>query len=100
MLVDYRRLVSIVLLVLSLIASLTICSGDFNPYDVLGVSRNADEREIKNAYRKLAKHWHPDKNNAQNAQEKFMKINEAYGVRSKFDNHSPKIIKIKKLQPF
>ena len=30
---------------------------NFDPYKVLGLSRGADEREIKNAYRKLAKHW-------------------------------------------
>lgn len=56
---------------------------DINPYRVLGVSRNADEKEIKVAYRKLAKDWHPDKNKAPDAHEKFMRINQAYEVRLK-----------------
>jgi DnaJ-class molecular chaperone len=88
MLIDNSRvLISTVFLI---VASLSVCSGggDFNPYDVLGVARNADERSIKSAYRKLAKHWHPDKNSAANAQEKFMRINEAYSILSDADSRS------------
>lgn len=54
---------------------------DINPYKILGVGRNADEKEIRNAYKKLAKNWHPDKNKSPDAHEKFMKINQAYEVR-------------------
>ncbi|KAL3862741.1 hypothetical protein ACJMK2_008694 [Sinanodonta woodiana] len=47
-------------------------------YDVLGVKRTASQNEIKQAYKKLAKDWHPDKNDDPNAADKFTKINEAY----------------------
>ena len=51
-------------------------------YGILGVSRNASDREIKKAYRKLAMQYHPDRNPGKEkwANEKFKEINEAYGV--------------------
>lgn len=63
-------------------------------YEVLGVDRNADEKAIKSAYRKLARKWHPDLHPAaekKKAEEEFKKINEAYEVlkdpekRSRYD---------------
>lgn len=53
-----------------------------NYYDVLGVSKNADEKEIKSAFRKLAKQYHPDINKEPGAEEKFKEIGEAYAVLS------------------
>ena len=52
-------------------------------YDTLGVSRSASEGEIKSAYRKLAKQYHPDKNGGDaSAAEKFKEMGEAYAVLS------------------
>ncbi|ALW87775.1 DnaJ C-terminal domain-containing protein [Deinococcus actinosclerus] len=52
-------------------------------YDVLGVSRGASDADIKSAYRKLAKQYHPDKNAGdEKAAEKFKEIGEAYAVLS------------------
>lgn len=52
-------------------------------YKTLGVSRNASEEEIKQAYRKLARTYHPDVNaNDKQAEAKFKEINEAYQVLS------------------
>ena len=63
-------------------------------YDILGVSRDATQAEIKAAYRKLAKKWHPDKHqDDKNFQDEMMKkINEANEIlsdpvkRRKYDN--------------
>jgi molecular chaperone DnaJ len=49
-------------------------------YDVLGVPRDADEQEIKRAYRKLAMECHPDRNDSPDAEERFRQVTEAYEI--------------------
>lgn len=49
-------------------------------YEILGVKRDATESEIKSAYRKLARKFHPDVNKTKEAESKFKDINEAYEV--------------------
>ncbi len=51
-------------------------------YEVLGVSKEASEKEIKTAYRKLAMLHHPDRSDAPEAEEKFKELSEAYAVLS------------------
>ena len=51
---------------------------DKNYYDILGVSKDASPEDIKSAYRRLAKQYHPDINNEAGATERFKEINEAY----------------------
>ena len=67
-------------------------------YKILGVKRNATEDEIKKAYRKLARKFHPDVSKEKNAEEKFKEVNEANEVlsdaekRAAYDNlgsHQP-----------
>lgn len=55
-------------------------------YEILGVSKDADEKEIKSAYRKLAKKYHPDLHQGDDAAaEKFKEVSEAYEVLSDKD---------------
>lgn len=51
-------------------------------YDVLGVSKDANQDEIKKAYRKLSKKYHPDLNSADDAESKFKEVAEAYETLS------------------
>src|SRR5512141_210912 len=51
-------------------------------YEILGVERNASNDDIRSAFRKLARQYHPDVSKEADAEEKFKEINEAYGVLS------------------
>jgi molecular chaperone DnaJ len=51
-------------------------------YEVLGVARDADARQIKDAFRELALKYHPDRNKSADAEERFKEIAEAYAVLS------------------
>lgn len=57
-------------------------------YDVLGVSRNADDDEIRRAYRRKAREYHPDVNDSPNAADKFREVKEAYEVLSDDDKRA------------
>ncbi|XP_060584004.1 dnaJ homolog subfamily C member 16-like [Ruditapes philippinarum] len=76
-----------------LLLSYSICAAaEENLYDVLGVRKTATQADIKRAYKKLAREWHPDKNDDPEATDKFTKIAEAYETlgdsekRSEYDN--------------
>ncbi|KAL2204259.1 DnaJ-domain-containing protein [Sarocladium strictum] len=68
-------------LLIVLLAQLVLCAEDF--YKVLGVNKKASEKELKSAYRKLSKKFHPDKNPGdETAHGKFVEVSEAYDVLS------------------
>ncbi|WP_434318639.1 DnaJ domain-containing protein [Leifsonia sp. P73] len=64
-------------------------------YQLLGVSRTADAKEIQRAYRKLARKYHPDVNKESGAEDRFKQISEAYHVlsdpesRAQYDRFGP-----------
>src|SRR5918997_468596 len=52
-----------------------------NPYDILGVQKSASDADIKKAFRKLAKQYHPDRNaDDPKAKDKFAEVNSAYEI--------------------
>jgi molecular chaperone DnaJ len=53
-----------------------------DPYEVLGVPKDADKKTIKKAYRKLAKELHPDRNSAADAEKQFKELQESYEILS------------------
>ena len=76
----------LVALVLVLIVLLSVVVADVDYYRILGLKRNAKEKDIKKAYRKMALQWHPDKHTGEEekaiAQKKFQEVAEAYEVLS------------------
>src|SRR2546421_4125134 len=75
-------------------------------YQTIGVARTATEKEIKSAYRRLARQYHPDVNKDSKATERFKLINEAYEVlsdpkkRSKYDQLGADWERIEREQEF
>lgn len=65
-----------------------IVRADTDYYSVLGVSKNASKSEIKSAYRKLARNYHPDVNKEPGAEQKFKEISNAYEVLSDDEKRS------------
>ena len=55
---------------------------DRDYYEILGVSRTASKDDLKQSFRRLARQYHPDVNNAPDAEERFKELNEAYAVLS------------------
>ena len=74
-----------------ILTTLSSTAGQEDFYKLLGVRKNADNREIRKAFKKLALKYHPDKNSEDDAHEKFLKINRAYEIlkdeetRKKYD---------------
>lgn len=55
---------------------------NFDPYDVLGIQKGADQKEVKKAYYQLVKKYHPDVNKEKDAEKRFHKIQESYEILS------------------
>ncbi|XP_068052145.1 dnaJ homolog subfamily C member 10 [Anomalospiza imberbis] len=93
---DYIRYFKRSLLLVLVCVIVLVCT-DQDYYSLLGVSKEASSREIRQAFKKLALKLHPDKNqNDPNAHENFLKINRAYEVlkdedlRKKYDKYGEK----------
>jgi len=56
------------------------CYAISDPWETLGISRSATKTQIKSAYKKLAKEWHPDVNKSPEAEDRFVDIAEAYQI--------------------
>ena len=67
-------------------------SNDTSLYDTLGIQKDANENDIKKAYRKKALQYHPDKNQSEGAEEKFKEISKAYEILSDKEKEKNMII--------
>eukprot|EP00484_Ammonia_sp_Unknown_P022539 CAMPEP_0197048182 /NCGR_PEP_ID=MMETSP1384-20130603/23581_1 /TAXON_ID=29189 /ORGANISM="Ammonia sp." /LENGTH=398 /DNA_ID=CAMNT_0042480275 /DNA_START=248 /DNA_END=1444 /DNA_ORIENTATION=- len=80
----HKRTLLFLLLCLVMLPTLCVSSSDY--YNLLGISRQSSQREIKKAFRRLATQYHPDKNPGdEEAHQKFVEINRAYEVLSDED---------------
>ncbi|XP_043931188.1 dnaJ homolog subfamily C member 10 isoform X2 [Protopterus annectens] len=94
---DYKKHFSRTFLIFIMMFLIALVCTDEDYYKLLGVKREASNREIRQAFKKLALTMHPDKNqNDPDAHEKFLKINRAYEVlkdeelRKKYDKYGEK----------
>ena len=84
---------SILPLLLWLFTTLSLAQARFEPYEVLGVHRRANNQDIKKAYKAKIRQWHPDLNLDPESQAKFIELNTAYELlsdpdrRRSYDNH-------------
>ncbi|KVI11485.1 dnaJ protein ERDJ3A isoform X1 [Cynara cardunculus var. scolymus] len=74
--------ISIFFICLFLLVYVSVESKSLDPYKVLGVEKDASQRQIQKAFHKLSLQYHPDKNKNKGAQEKFAEINNAYDILS------------------
>ncbi|XP_064160178.1 dnaJ homolog subfamily C member 16-like [Anguilla rostrata] len=77
--VALRVILTLYLLLLDLPVEST---SEFHPYKVLGVAKSASHAEIKKAYKRLVREWHPDKNRDPGAEDMFIKISKSYEILS------------------
>ncbi|KAJ0640432.1 putative DnaJ domain, Thioredoxin-like superfamily, Chaperone J-domain superfamily [Helianthus annuus] len=71
-----------IFVVCSLLFYASVTSKSLDPYKILGVEKDATQRQIQKAFHKLSLQYHPDKNKNKGAQEKFAEINNAYEILS------------------
>eukprot|EP00092_Neocalanus_flemingeri_P087100 GFUD01109853.1.p1 GENE.GFUD01109853.1~~GFUD01109853.1.p1 ORF type:complete len:797 (+),score=258.24 GFUD01109853.1:84-2474(+) len=82
-----------VLLIVLVILQTSEAKERFRPYEILEIKRGATQQEVKKAYRRLVKDYHPDKNKAPDAQDKFVALTKSYELlsdperRRMYDNH-------------
>lgn len=80
----------VLILILQILSALA-----FDPYQILGVTQKASQADIKKAYKKLVRKWHPDKNKHPQAEDRFIEISKAYEIlsqeskRSEYDAFGP-----------
>ncbi|KAK1421713.1 hypothetical protein QVD17_24265 [Tagetes erecta] len=79
---NHIKLSIFVICSLLLLLHISVQSKSLDPYKVLGVEKDATQRQIQKAFHKLSLQYHPDKNKNKGAQEKFAEINNAYEILS------------------
>ncbi|KAL8197646.1 hypothetical protein R6Q57_024351 [Mikania cordata] len=77
-----HRIKWLIFVICSFLVYVSIESKSLDPYKVLGVEKDASQRQIQKAFHKLSLQYHPDKNKNKGAQEKFAEINNAYEILS------------------